>query len=311
MAFTERLDEAHVRRPTSTEVALGVARGKRKNDFVLSARIQVTRGARALATQIQQRARGECDVRLVPKVRRRQPPISFFRRRQRPLEAGLSLGVVIPGIQHAGTLGFIVEDDDAYYVLSNNHVLADVNNSSPGDPVTQPGTLDRQASTQTLIGVLDRYVPISFRRSNVVDCAVAEILSDLDFWVGWTEALPGVVSGIRRVSVDDLGRTVRKAGRTTGVTEGTITSVDVDRLRVNMGTEQDPKIAQFSGQIEVIGTNGQTFSTSGDSGSLIVDTTGRAVALLFAGGEDENGVDITFGNPIDSVLSKLGVKLVR
>ncbi|MDH3338866.1 MAG: S1 family peptidase, partial [Gammaproteobacteria bacterium] len=310
-AFAETIHDAHVRAPKSTEVALGVAQGKRKRDFVPSARIQVTRGAKALAATIVDRSRGECDVRIVPKIIKRQPPISFFRRRQRPLEAGLSIGVVIPGIAHAGTLGFVVEDRDAYYVLSNNHVLADVNNSSPGDPVTQPGNLDRRASRSTLIGVLDRYVPISFQRSNVVDCAVAEIFPDLEFWFGWTEALPGVIRGIRRISVDDLGRTVRKAGRTTGVTQGVITSVEVDRLRVNMGTEADPMIAQFSDQIEVTGTDGQTFSTSGDSGSLIVDTTGRAVGLLFAGGEDENGVDFTYANRIDTVLSKLGVSLVH
>ncbi len=307
--LSARAHGAHVRRPKSTEVALGVTKGKRKGDYRLSARIQVKRGAKKMADEIKQKTRGECDVRLVPKVDKRQPPISFFRRRQRPLEAGLSVGVVIPGIRHAGTLGFIVEDKDAYYVLSNNHVLADVNQSQPGDPVTQPGTLDRAASQQTLIGVLDRYVPISFQRSNLVDCAVAEIFPDLEFWLGWTEALPGVVKGVREITVDDLDRTVKKAGRTTGVTEGTITSVDVDRLRVNMGTDDDPKIASFSDQIEVIGTNGSLFSTNGDSGSLIVDTTGRAVALLFAGGADENGVDITFANRIETVLSKLGVSL--
>ena len=309
--FAARVHRAHVRDPVSTEVALGVAKGKRRGDYCLAARIQVSEVAEKLMKTIEKRARGECDIRIVPKIDKRQfPPVSFFRQRQRPLEAGLSVGVIIPGIRHAGTLGFIVEDDDAFYALSNNHVLADVNSSQPGDPVTQPGTLDRQASQQTLIGVLDRFVPISFQRSNLVDCAVAEIFRDLEFWQGWTAALPGVVTGVGRITVNDLGRTVRKAGRTTGVTEGTITAVDVDRLRVNMGTQQNPRIAQFSDQIEVIGTDGQTFSTSGDSGSLIVDTAGKAVALLFAGGADQNGVDITFANRIDTVLSKLGVTLV-
>lgn len=310
--LSARTQGAHVRIPASTEVALGVSRGKRKGDYCLSARIQVTRGAKRLAEVIEKRSKGECDIRIIPRINKRQtPPASYFRKKRRPLEAGLSVGVTISGIQHAGTLGFIVEDSDAYYALSNNHVLADVNQSQPGDPVTQPGTLDRAASQQTLIGVLDRYVPISFQRSNLVDCAVAEIFPDIEFWVGWTEALPGVITGVRKITVDDLGRTVRKAGRTTGVTEGTITSVDVDRLQVNMGSQANPKIAQFSAQIEIIGTDGQLFSTSGDSGSLIVDTTGRAVALLFAGGEDEAGIDITYANRIESVLSKLGVSLVR
>ncbi len=219
------------------------------------------------------------------------------------------MGVIIRGIRHAGTLGFVVEDADAFYVLSNNHVLADVNQSQPGDPVTQPGTLDRRASRATLIGVLDRFVPISFQRSNLVDCAVAQILPQLEFWLGWTEALQGVVTGIHQVTVTDLGRTVKKAGRTTGVTEGTITAVGLDRLRVNMGTTANPKIAQFSDEIEVTGTGGKLFSDRGDSGSLIVDTDGRAVALLFAGGTDRDGIDRTYANRIETVLAKLGVSL--
>jgi len=309
--FTARAQEAHVRPPASSEVALGIAKGKGRSNYQLSARIQVTRGARALANAIEAETSGECDVRFVPKISKRQgPPISFFRGRRRPLEAGLSIGVTISGIAHAGTLGFIVEDERAYYALSNNHVLADVNQSQPGDPVTQPGTLDRRASDQTMIGVLDRYVPISFRRSNLVDCAVAELFPDIEFWPGWTEALPGQVKGIREVTVDDLDRTVRKAGRTTGVTEGKITSVEIDRLRVNMGSDDQPKIAQFSDQIEIVGANNEIFSTQGDSGSLIVDETGRAVALLFAGGPDENGIDITYANRIETVLEKLGTKLV-
>ncbi|MEM7255416.1 MAG: hypothetical protein AAF493_28790 [Pseudomonadota bacterium] len=307
--LSERVHRAHVRRPESAQVALGVCKGKRKGDFYLSARVQVSRAAAKLADDIRKKTRGECDIRIVPSIEKRQPPISFFRGRRRPLEAGLSTGVVIPGTRHAGTLGFMVEDDRAYYVLSNNHVLADVNESQPGDPVTQPGTLDRRASQQTLIGVLDRYVPISFIRSNLVDAAVAEIFPDISFWLGWTEAIPGVVKGIREISVDDLGRPVSKAGRTTGVTSGTISSVDIDRLRVNMGTPQQPKIAQFSDQIEIVGDDGKLFSTSGDSGSLIVDTTGRAVALLFAGGQDQNGIDLTFANRIETVLSQLGVRL--
>ncbi len=307
--FARRMDSAHVRNPRSSRVALGIAKGKRRGDYLLSARIQVTRGARNLAESIYAQAKGECDVRLVPKVQKRQPPIAFFRGRQRPLEAGLSVSVLVPGVAFSGTLGFIVEDETAYYALSNNHVLANVNDSQPGDPVLQPSTGDGNTSARNMIGVLDRFVPISFQRSNLVDCAVAELFPDMEFWLGWTEAIPGVVSGVREVSVDDLERPVTKAGRTTGVTSGRITSVNVDQLQVNMGTEANPLIAQFSDQIEVIGDNGKPFSLGGDSGSLIVDTTGKAVSLLFAGGEDENGIDITFGNRIENVLNKLGVDL--
>jgi hypothetical protein len=306
-ALAERMSRVHTRAVRSTSMALGIAAGARKGDYCLAARIQIPgRGGRALKARIERRARGECDVRIVPEVRKRAPSRRWFRARRRPLEAGLSVGHFAIT---AGTLGFIVEDEDGFYVLSNNHVLADVNRGQPGDPVVQPGPLDREPSPRTLIGVLDRFVPISFRRSNLVDCAVAEIFEDMEFFAGWTEALPGVVTGTARVGVDDLGRPVSKAGRTTGVTRGRITQVEVDRLRVDMGEPGRPELAQFSDQFEVQGEDGR-FSDGGDSGSLIVDGRGKALGLLFAGGESDDGEDLTFANRIDRVVSKLGISLV-
>ncbi len=310
-SFAERIDAVHTRRPESASVALGVAPGKNSRDFRLGARVQVAGSAgRRLAEELVRRARGEADVRVVPDIRKRVRTPGWFRRRRRPLEAGVSCG-------HfqitAGTLGFVAEDQHAYYALSNNHVLANVNAGAPGDPVVQPGPDDHRAaqpvSPKTLIGVLDRYVPISFQRANVVDCAVAALLPDLQFYVGWTEAIPGVVRGVKPVSVADLGRPVSKAGRTTGVTRGTITQVNVDRLQVDLG-DREEKIATFSDQIEVEGDDGRPFSDAGDSGSLIVDRDGYGRALLFAGGRDDQGRDLTFANLLSVVLQKLGVTLV-
>jgi hypothetical protein len=306
-----QLDASHTRAADSVRVALGVAAGRKRGDFQLGARVQ-TRGpaGRRLAEEIARRARGEADVKIVPKVGKRAPSPSWFRRRRRPLEAGISIGHYNVT---AGTLGFIVEDQHAYYALSNNHVLADVNAGRPGDPVIQPGALDiagrTKVSTRTMVGVLDRFVPMSFVRANVVDCALAALLPELDFWVGWTEAIPGRVRGLKPVTFDDLGRPVAKAGRTTGVTRGTITQVNIDRLQVDMGDTTE-RIALFSDQIEVEGT-GRAFSDGGDSGSLIVDDAGFARALLFAGGRDEDtDRDLTFANLLDVALQKLGVTLV-
>jgi hypothetical protein len=302
-----RMRTAHVGTERAATLALGVAPGRSRGDYRLAVRVQV-RGPRgqAIADQMARKAAGEADVRIVPTIRKRAPAPSWFRKRRRPLEAGVSVGHIQIT---AGTLGFVVEDDDFFYALSNNHVLADVNAGSPGDPVVQPGPDDRTPSKATMVGVLDRFVPISFSRSNTVDCAVAQLFEDIEFFVGWTEAVPGRVRGTRKLTVDDLDRPVFKAGRTTGVTEGRITAIDVDRLRVDMGEPGHPRVAIFSDQFEVQG-DGRMFSDGGDSGSLIVDGSRRAVGLLFAGGEDDDGNDLTFANHVDSVLAKLGVRLV-
>jgi hypothetical protein len=302
-------DALHARSIEASTIALGVAPGRGRHDFVLGVRIQVGgRAAWRLAEQLRLRTRGESDIRIAPRITKREArPASWFRRRRRPVESGLSVG------HHdvtAGSIGFIVEDVHDYYVLSNNHVLANVNAGQPGDPVVQPGPADRSASMRTLIGVLDRYVPISFQRANLVDGAVAALLPDVEFYAGWTEALPGVVRGVLPLGHDDLNLRVRKAGRTTGVTEGRITQIDVDRLRVDLADEgQPPRVALFSDQFEVQGLAGRPFSGPGDSGSLIVDRRGRARGLVFAGGRDEDGIDLTFANRIEYVLQKLGVSL--
>ncbi|MGH7804754.1 MAG: hypothetical protein ACREQJ_10430 [Candidatus Binatia bacterium] len=311
--LTVRLDMAHTRAPSGNDVALGIVRGKGKRDFRLGARVQVAEPRRAaeIAERLRREARNECDVRIVPRVvARRAPTPAWFLRRRRPIEPGISVGHVKTT---AGTLGFFVEDDHAVYVLSNNHVLAEVNAAEPGDPIVQPGPIDLpgngKAKQRDLIAVLDRFVPISFSRSNVVDCAIAEVLDGIRIVKARTRAVRAKIKGTKPVTVDDLDLEVFKAGRTTGVTSGRITQAEVDRLSVEM-TERPVKTALFSDQFEVSCPGRKSFSEGGDSGSLIVDGRGYARGLLFAGGPDEDGNDLTYANQIEIVLAKLGVELV-
>ncbi len=305
--LARRLDAAHARPTAARAMALGLAAGRGPGDFRLGVRIHASGSVAArIADEVMRRARGEADVRMTPHVRRRLAP-AWFRQRRRPLEPGLSIG---QGRGSAGTLGAIVEDADFYYALSNNHVLADVNRAEPGAPVWQPGDYDRHATSDTLVGVLDRYVPISFARANVADAAVAQLFEDVWFWQGRHRALNCSLAAPKPLTRDDLGRPVVKAGRTTGVTRGRVTLVDLDGLRVDMSDPGGPRReALFSDGIEVQGDGG-AFSDAGDSGSLIVDLDGHARALLFCGTVDPEGPDLTYGNRIEHALGKLGVTLV-
>lgn len=77
---------------------------------------------------------------------------------------------------------------------------------------------------------------------------------------------------------------VTKAGRTTGVTTGTIRAIRVRGVQVNYGTRQNPIIATFDNAITITGQSASPFSNPGNSGSVILDKrSGRPVALLFAG----------------------------
>ncbi|MFC7219768.1 hypothetical protein ACFQLX_16590 [Streptomyces polyrhachis] len=96
-------------------------------------------------------------------------------RRLRPCPAGYSIGNIRVT---AGTLGSVVYDflpgattdppgpglgvPAKFYVLSNNHVLADSNRAQPGSPILQPGVFDGGMDPQDRIATLERFVSIQF-----------------------------------------------------------------------------------------------------------------------------------------------------
>ena len=246
--------------------------------------------------------------------------------RWRPAPGGVSIG-------HykitAGTLGVLVRDveTDEVLILSNNHVMADSNDATQGDPILQPGPHDGGTVAEDTIANLARFVPIQFesepppspcpfskaaagianflarlfgskhrllpvviQQANQVDGALAKPVS------------PDVVSSeileIGSVIEDreaELGMGVRKSGRTTGLTTGTVQLLDAS-VQVGYG---GGRTALFTNQI--LTTN---MSKGGDSGSLLVDGEGnKAVGLLFAGSDQ-----VTIHNPIGFVKDALKVR---
>ena len=106
------------------------------------------------------------------------------------------------------------------------------------------------------------------------------------------------------------GEEVEKIGRTTGITQGRVSAIELDDVVVGYG----PGLGDISldSQIEVEGTGAGPFSRGGDSGSLVYRRAdGVALGLLFAGSETggENGTGLTYLNPIDAVLEALGAEL--
>jgi hypothetical protein len=101
---------------------------------------------------------------------------------------------------------------------------------------------------------------------------------------------------------------VAKIGRTTGVTRGRVTAFELDDVVV----AYDIGNVSFDNQIEIEGAGKGPFSDGGDSGSLIVDRAGCAVAQLFAGSETggRNGRGLTYASPIGTVLRQLKVELI-
>jgi hypothetical protein len=197
----------------------------------------------------------------------------------------------------AGTLGCLVEKDGELFILSNNHVLADLNNASVGDTIIQAGRDDGGASPVADIAVLSAFKPIDFNADNDIDAAIAKINDPAMV----EKEIIGIGACQSQTKPPITFLSVRKHGRTTGHTVGVIMDKSVD-IDFRYGT----KTASFTNQIAIRGIGSALFSQPGDSGSLIVDAvTLNPVGLLAAGGNN-----LTYANPIDPVLDYFGVNIV-
>ncbi|MFJ9116521.1 hypothetical protein ACIRJO_13335 [Streptomyces sp. NPDC102394] len=238
----------------------------------------------------------------------------ILKRRMRPCPSGFSIGNVRVT---AGTLGSVVYDflpgatvdppgpglgvPAKFYVLSNNHVLADSNRAQSGSAIVQPGVFDGGTDPADRIATLDRFITIQFapqipleRHNNVVDCALGAV----EFQDATREQyFSGAPRAWRRKANVAVGDLVKKTGRTTNISFGRIIAVDAT-IDVNYGTAGT---ARFKDQI--LTTN---ISAGGDSGSLVTSLDTVALGLLFAGSSV-----VTVANHIENVRALLRVEIAE
>lgn len=204
----------------------------------------------------------------------------------------------------SGTVGFVGRTAaNAKFLVSNFHVWSDL--AGPvGDGVLQPSRGDSSCATNAadVVGVVADFEPIQFDGSdNTIDASVAT----MGTVAGEDAVLPCTPLngyGFPRTTTREalIGDRMMKYGRTSQFTSGRVFSVNAT-INVTYGAG---RTARFIGQVGVRG-EGTAFSAAGDSGSLIVDTDGHPVALLFA----SSGMN-TFGNPIGPVLTRFGLSVV-
>lgn len=248
--------------------------------------------------------------------------------RWRPAPGGVSLGHYQVS---AGSFGGMVRDrtTGARLILSNNHVIANQNEAQPGDPILQPAPADGGTLANDVIARLERFYPLNFSSApptcniaqsyarfgnflarmsgsqhqvqalkitseavNTIDAAVARPVDNAAVLDEILEI--GTVSGVREAF---LGMLVRKSGRTTALTSGTVTVLDAT-ISISYGYD---RTATFEHQVVTT-----PMSTGGDSGSLVLDSaTPNAVGLLFGGSEQAS-----IFNPIQPVLDLLNVEFI-
>ncbi|HET8843441.1 MAG TPA: trypsin-like peptidase domain-containing protein, partial [Ktedonobacteraceae bacterium] len=226
-----------------------------------------------------------------------------------PLLGGVNIGMSpTPFTGNLGTLGAIVIDnaDATHGMLTNYHVLSHSDGQYvAGDVVTQPPNSLGGGVPAGLVtrGVMN--AGADWDHAGEVDCALASVLP-----ISWKNSRGssnaivdiGCVAGTAKPK---LGETVRKRGFTSELTSGTIDSVAlttiVDMSHIGLGKRY------FKNQISIRPDSSQpAFAQSGDSGSVVVNSTGQVIGLLFS-------ADLTTGmgcaNPIQTVMDNLNVRM--
>ena len=198
----------------------------------------------------------------------------------------------------SGTLGSLVKDSsNIQYILSNNHVLADADQASSGEDISQPGLIDNNCRPATIVADFT----VAPHLGTNVDAALAQLRA------GQMDS-SGTILEIGVPSSQPLGASngllVAKSGRTTGLTCGSVQSTNTSvKVQYQQGCNQGKKFTVVYTNQVVVGGSG--FSAGGDSGSLIVSQADtHPTALLFAGSSST-----TIGNPVSDVLSQVSSSL--
>ena len=215
----------------------------------------------------------------------------------------------------SGTLGSLVQRAGTFYILSNNHVLARSNQAKPGEPVTQPGLVDSNCTPATPVANLSQFVQLppggtsTAPKTGTVDAAIGQIISGAVDTSGSilelgtassTPNVPNPAPPANSTVAPAIGMGVAKAGRSSGLTCSSISSVntivDIDYTTSCSGGTSFT--VEFNNQIVI---SGGSFSAAGDSGSLVVHkSTAQPVGLLYGGDSTS-----TVANPIGAVLNAL------
>jgi hypothetical protein len=228
-----------------------------------------------------------------------------------PIQLGTSGGAIDDksGIYCcSGTLGSLLVRNGTYYILSNNHVLANSDQASLGDPVVQPGLIETHCSisgTQTVAN-LTAFINLESGGGNV-DAAIAQIIPGAVDTSGSILSLGATANGNTPDAgpphqgmgiLATIGENVAKSGRTSGLTCSTVSATNLSvsvtyQKQCNGGSSFN---VSYTNQIAISGSG---FTIPGDSGSLIVDqNTADPVALLYGGSDTE-----AVGNPVADVLA--------
>jgi hypothetical protein len=219
------------------------------------------------------------------------------------------------GAGYAGTFGALVRTADGLFALSNNHVFGGCNHTTVGHPILSPSANDtgpglpfpKTLFSHSSFAPLHSGDPLQMEPSRL-DAAIARVENH------------DLVSSMQGNFFDTpdkfnepiAGTRVKKVGRTTGLTAGTIEAISAGPVALPYKADKFRATVYFEDVAFVRGENGDAFCAPGDSGSLVVTEDGtHAVGLVFAVSTIGLGVIIPIGRVLEyfngELVSRYGI----
>lgn len=189
----------------------------------------------------------------------------------------------------AGTMGCLIRDQDGDLCgLTNNHVTGGCNHMQTGMPILAPSPMDatpvgpepRTLGRHKSLIMLESSNPIVYA-TQAHDVATFTMLDES---IVTSMQGPGHYDTPQRLGNLEAGKRVKKCGRTTEVTRGTVIGAFIKPVPVPYRSDHFNALVYLGGMFGVQGDNGEAFSLGGDSGSLVVSEDGsEALGLIVAG----------------------------
>ena len=221
---------------------------------------------------------------------------------RRPFDMGTSGGNISGP---TGTVGYKFRKDGSYDVLfSNGHVFGeDIRKdvSAQERRIVQAGPIDDGSDESHIVGSMVGLIKLSESYPAFNDAAISDIIKPENATTVLHEL--GTPVGVRTIQVGD---TVYKSGRTTGVTNGTILSLTAT-IRVKYSAVVDGKVVYYYiTHKNCILTS--PMSSGGDSGSIgVIKEDGKLYiwGYLFA-----DSTEHTVWHEIQNVMSVFSLSLI-
>lgn len=218
----------------------------------------------------------------------------------RPVTGGVQIS---NGKGHVGTLGCFAQLvlDDTLVLLSNAHVLYS-DSAVAGDKIGQPNLDNKCCCCCAYVdGEIGTILSPAINNSKV-DCAIASVNTGIATDYILSNSMTETELHIDGTDTAVVGDIVRKIGRTSGLTEGRVRSINGP----TSSKEGQIFIRPVETETYTEGTKGKkAFSDGGDSGSIIIDETNNVIGLLWGGDPNSYTVDETFACHINDVLAAL------